>query len=1037
MAYRSTVLDLTLSSDEDDAAPAASSSRSSRVEGSLSSTKRRLPPRIVDSDDDEDALPVPQYTRQPAQQPRKATARIVDSDDEEDFEVEAIEPARRASIDALFEGTDDEEEEEPDTEPEGEGEDLGGADTSREEGGKDDAYEHDSFLVEDDDDEQGDDDEGDGSFRTASYGQDSDYKETPSPARPPPQEHPLPRLAPAPAAKPAAKPNKPLMTDEEQYRQYGFVIQPSKPSSAAPSRQFGSSLSNSSNTSSRHSSPPSSLFVPTARKVSGGTGLASSSSAFNVPASAATKQLSTKQMLQQQMEQARKKLGVPIDVPKNAPLSYGMASAEQGMAGLDDDRVLDKVLANLNIDTNQGQEAALKELVSSTVDMEGVDTTETDPDGLKCTLLPHQLQGLHWLKDRESKKKRGGILGDDMGLGKTVQMLALMLANPRRKEDRDKIPSKTTLIVCPLGLMSQWKKEIEDKSDGRLRCLIHHGSSRTKDARKLQKYEVVITSYDTCSSEWLDPKGKKTGAKGKGKGKAARSDSDDDEADDINSMLRSSGKGSAGALFDEDYSFYRVILDEAHEIKNRTTKKHKACCALSSRYRWCLTGTPIQNTVMDLYAQFEFLGRIVNPLHEYSEFKAKIADPLKNEKRQKLAFARLSVVLKAIMLRRKKTDMVDGRPLLKLPKREIIEVKTPFLDPDEAEFYKAIEDKMQLQMNKFIKAGTVMENYIQVLLKLLRMRQACNHPGLITGDREADNEALEVVPDRASPNVSRSPSKSDDLSSLLGGLSLAAAVPKEEDEGATCALCPTRVDSEKTTYCASCAEELNKYPKLMLSTKVRRLLKILEDIKKESAEERRRVKEANRRKEEEAESDEEYELEEYRPKKTIIFSQFTTMFDILEPFLKEGGYRYARFDGKLNAKQNAQAIDQIRDDPKCTVILVSLKCGAVGLNLTCCSRVILCDLWWNPAIEQQAFDRAHRFGQKDDVKIFKLTIADTVEDRIATLQEKKAGLAQAALEGNADIAKGNKLNLNELMFLFRGDDADAKKSRRNRLEDDE
>lgn len=182
------------------------------------------------------------------------------------------------------------------------------------------------------------------------------------------------------------------------------------------------------------------------------------------------------------------------------------------------------------------------------------------------------------------------------------------------------------MIICPVALMQQWKGEIDTKSDGRLKVLLHHGPSRTNgsllsspsspspsdtdvpsspaDGRKLQRYDVVITSYQTCSSEWVDPKPKK------GKGKAA--EGSDDGSDDLNSLAT---KKQTGALFDADYSFYRsafppflpslflrgsftdlsllsVILDEAHQIKGRTTKMHKACCALEAHYRWCLSASP-------------------------------------------------------------------------------------------------------------------------------------------------------------------------------------------------------------------------------------------------------------------------------------------------------------------------------------------------------------------------------------------------------------------------------------------------------------
>ncbi len=174
---------------------------------------------------------------------------------------------------------------------------------------------------------------------------------------------------------------------------------------------------------------------------------------------------------------------------------------------------------------------------------------------------------------------------------------------------------------------------------------------------------MVITSYPTCASEYAaEPKTKK--AKGKG------------PADDP--PKKAAPQKKLGPLFGGEY--YRIILDEAHQIKNRTTQMHKACVALESKYRWALSGTPVQNSVDDLFALFEFLGKVVNPLHEYSEFKHKIGDPIK-QGRAKLGMARLSVVLKAVMLRRTKLTLVDGKPLLQLPKREIIEVKGPFLDP--------------------------------------------------------------------------------------------------------------------------------------------------------------------------------------------------------------------------------------------------------------------------------------------------------------------------------------------------------------------
>ncbi|ORY65664.1 SNF2 family N-terminal domain-domain-containing protein [Leucosporidium creatinivorum] len=703
--------------------------------------------------------------------------------------------------------------------------------------------------------------------------------------------------------------------------------------------------------------------------------------------------LNVKQRIALAMQQEAKSkgiaMGTPIAVPKNpARIAPRPATHSHSHAATSSDPLAEESLPDLGFSdnlTSADQEAALAELLSTTLDLSATTTLASDtPSSLLCSLLPHQVQGLHWLKDREKGKKRGGILADDMGLGKTVQMLALILANP--SDGTVKLSTgrrcKTTLIICPVALMQQWKTEIETKSDAELTVCIHHGNGK-KTARQLTKYDIVLTSYNTAAAEWVDPKPKR-GGKGKGKKKG----SDEEEDSDAGAVVE---KKERGPLFGVE-KWYRSSLDEAHSIKGRTTKAHKACCDLAGHYKWCLSGTPIQNGVLDLFSLFEFLGKIVNPLHDYSEFKLKISDPLKN-KRTKIAMTRLAVVLKAVMLRRTKTMMIDGKPLLALPGREIIEIKGPFLDEDERAFYKAVEEKMTLTMNAFLKAGTAMSNYTSVLILLLRMRQACSHPSLVTGSNAAlDREALSD-PDPASA-VASVPEE-DDLSSLLSGLgSLSVA------QGRQCALCDQSAQKGgEEPYCARCEEMMRGLGGVKMSTKVRKMMGVLEGIRKEDPK-----------------------------RKTIVFSQFTSMFNVIEPFLKTAGYKFVRFDGKLNAVQKEAALKKIREDPKTTIILISIKCGSVGLNLTVCSRVILLDLWWNPAIEAQAFDRAHRFGQKEDVKIYKITVDNTIEDRILTLQEEKAEIAKAALEGG-DMTKANKLSMRDMLYLFRGDGEGAREGK--------
>ncbi|KAG8707479.1 hypothetical protein FRC08_000478, partial [Ceratobasidium sp. 394] len=150
--------------------------------------------------------------------------------------------------------------------------------------------------------------------------------------------------------------------------------------------------------------------------------------------------------------------------------------------------------------------------------------------------------------------------------------------------------------------------------------------------------------------------------------------------------------------------------------------------------------------------------------------------------------------------------------------------------------------------------------------------------------------------------------------------------------------------------------------------------------------------------------------------KTIVFSQFTSMLDLLEPFLLDAKIGYSRLDGSMTPKDREVALDKIRNSSKTKAILISFKAGSTGLNLTACNNVILLDLWWNPALEDQAFDRAHRLGQTKDVNIYKLTIAETVEDRILKLQDTKRDLAKAALSG--DKLSNNRLRLEDIMSLF-------------------
>ncbi|PLW37316.1 hypothetical protein PCASD_09658 [Puccinia coronata f. sp. avenae] len=612
--------------------------------------------------------------------------------------------------------------------------------------------------------------------------------------------------------------------------------------------------------------------------------------------------------------------------------------------------------------TQQQSEDALRELVEGMYegDMEDVDMEAAMPEGLSCKLLPHQVVGVNWMKSREEGKKKGGILADDMGFGKTVQSIALISAH----KQLEKGAPKTTLVVCPLALKDQWVDEVEQKSD--LSVVLYHGSKRHQIAHKLHKYRVVVTTYDVVSSEWQNPKKLALS----GNGSSEEEDQLSDSAGGKKSKTSRASKTKSSPLFTKDdgspMRFWRIILDEAHTIKNRQAQKTKACFELRGNYKWCLTGTPIQNGVEDIFPLLKFIGNSVRPFNDYAEFQDKILKPMKSS--------------------RGKGAIVRIQALLKLPGKELILLRTPFRTTEETQFYQSVSERMAERMAKITASGDAKKSYITFLTLLLRMRQATLHPAL--GSDRADADNLEITDGKNSSTVEDAENQVDNLADMMGGMDVKVS---------KCSICLEVLAPELAgeSHCIACARQLRlakTFEGMETSTKISRLLELLDEIQAEDTKTR---------------------------KKTIVFSQFTSFLNLIEPFIKKAGYGYTRYDGAKTPDEKTRALDKIKSDPKCTVLLISLKCGSVGLNLTSCSRVILMDPWWNPSIETQAFDRAHRFGQREDVKCYKITIADTIEDRILQLQEEKQSVANQAL-GTEAAKKMNKLSVNEILYLIRG-----------------
>ena len=356
-------------------------------------------------------------------------------------------------------------------------------------------------------------------------------------------------------------------------------------------------------------------------------------------------------------------------------------------------------------------------------------------DGLACTLMEHQIKGVSWMIDRENNESsNGGILADDMGLGKTIQTIALMVSTMTSEDHR------MTLIVTPLALVHQWVDEIRTKTDkSTLRVLKHHGPNRTKNPAVLRQYDVVVTTYQVVASD-MPPSQDKKRKKKKGEDLdrfLVLDEEDDQETQKQFPSKYTPLKKDHGPLFQIDW--HRVVLDEAQFIKNRTTKASISCATLSSAKRWCLTGTPIQNNVDELYSLLRFLR--IQPLSEYATFKKTISIPIMNGDTQ-IAMSRLKAVLMAVMLRRTKAvlnsnqqeendtattptsestldESVSKKLTLCLPTRQKQDITLEF-SMHERKLYQLLMTKTQDSIQSMVGNQS---RYMNMLCMLLRLRQ--------------------------------------------------------------------------------------------------------------------------------------------------------------------------------------------------------------------------------------------------------------------------------------------------------------------------
>ncbi|OWM68962.1 DNA repair protein RAD5A isoform X2 [Punica granatum] len=614
---------------------------------------------------------------------------------------------------------------------------------------------------------------------------------------------------------------------------------------------------------------------------------------------------------------------------------------------------------------------------------------------------------------------RGGILADSMGLGKTIMTLSLLLAHsgrgklPRSQstsqisnesaedalelslhqskeatkllgfnklvKQRNVLASGGSLIVCPMTLLGQWKAEIESHAQpGSLSIYTHYGQSRPKDAKILSQSDVVITTYGILASEFSSENAEEN-----------------------------------GGLF--SVRWFRVVLDEAHTIKSSKGQISLAAAALEADRRWCLTGTPIQNSLEDIYSLLRFLR--VEPWGNWAWWNKLIQKPFEEGDERGLKL--VQSILKPIMLRRTKfTTDQEGRPILVLPPADI---QVIYCDLTEAErdFYEALFKKSKVKFDKFVEQGRVLHNYASILELLLRLRQCCDHPFLVMsrGDTQefADLNKLAKrflkgsadVLDKEGKVVSRAYIQ-EVLEELRKGEQGECPICLEAFEDAVLTPCAHRLCREcllaswrnsNSGLCPVCRKIISRQDLITAPTESRFQI----DIEKNWVESSKVAVLL-------------HELDNLRSlgSKSIVFSQWTAFLDLLQIPLSRNKIPFLRLDGSLNQQQRENLIRQFSEDSDIPVLLMSLKAGGVGINLTAASNAFVMDPWWNPAVEEQAVMRIHRIGQTKRVMIKRFIVKGTVEERMEALQARKQRLISGALTDQ----EVRSARIEELKMLF-------------------
>ncbi|KAM4056828.1 DEAD/DEAH box helicase [Hirsutella rhossiliensis] len=625
---------------------------------------------------------------------------------------------------------------------------------------------------------------------------------------------------------------------------------------------------------------------------------------------------------------------------------------------------------------------------------------------------------------------RGGILADMMGLGKTLSILSLIAstAGDARSwellEPVQRPAAKSTLIVCPLSTVTNWEEQIKQHiRPGALSYHVYHGSNRIKDAARLAAFDIVITTYGSVSNE-----------------------------------LSSRRKRKDGLYPLEEVGWFRIVLDEAHMIREQSTLQFKAMCRLQAERRWAVTGTPVQNRLDDLAALLSFLR--LHPFDERLKFNRYVVEPFKACDPE--IVLKLRVLVDTVTLRRLK-DKID------LPPREDLVVRLDF-SPDERAIYdlfaRNAQDRVKILAGANVGKALGGNTYIHILKAILRLRLLCAHGKDLLNEEDlaalrgmSADMAIDLDDDDNDGPV-LSHQKAHEMFALM-----------QDTNNDACIDCSKKLNSGEAqnmdsdgqedilgymtpcfhVVCRACAKNYQDRARAMLqpghssvpcpvcNSIIRIELVELrrEDVDAEHEGPAKAKARAARKKMDKYDgphtktkalvgdllkSKAASEANPSEPPfKSVVFSGWTSHLDLIEVALNATGISFARLDGSMTRTARTAAMDSFREDNKVEVLLVSIMAGGVGLNLTAANSVYVMEPQYNPAAEAQAVDRVHRLGQTRPVRTVRFIMRDSFEEKMLQLQEKKMKLASLSMDGSRrlDKAEAARQKLMDLRSLFK------------------